>query len=145
MLFGYVTTQNEMDDDMDDLYSDSTFEDSNQDDLFRSPNDGAYEKEEVRSGPPLDYVAEKFRRSLELTHSLVNFAQGMAIADEEGKARMLSSAQGSLRYQLTGYLALKNMLALVNDEHFFDRMETCSASDFQDWLDRIDQQGSVLG
>jgi hypothetical protein len=29
------------------------------DDLFTPPNAGAYEKEELRKGPPLTYVGEK--------------------------------------------------------------------------------------
>jgi hypothetical protein len=58
---------------------------------------------------------------------------------------MLSQARSSLRYQLTGYLALKNMLALVNDQGFFERMEKCSYDEFSDWLDRIDQRGTTTG
>ncbi len=35
------------------------------DDFFRPPNDNAYETDEVRTGPPLAYVAEKVRHTLE--------------------------------------------------------------------------------
>jgi len=45
---------------MDGSYKEYEFknEDSDSDEMFRGPNDGAYEKEEIRTGPPLDYVAE---------------------------------------------------------------------------------------
>jgi hypothetical protein len=120
-------------------------EDSGPDEMFRGPNDGAYEKEEVRMGPPLDYVAEKFRRSMEQTHYLIHLVRQTGSAEAEEKDTILSQARGALRYQLTGYLALKNMLALANDQGLFERLERFSYDDFHDWLDRIDQQGSVRG
>ncbi|MHC4539842.1 MAG: hypothetical protein ACYS74_08680 [Planctomycetota bacterium] len=121
------------------------FEYSDSDEVFRDPNDGAYEKEELRTGPPLDYVAEKFRRSMELIHSLIDTLRTAEQMDSAQESMMLSQARGSLRYQLTGYLALKNMLALVNDQGFFERMEKYSCNDFSDWLDRIDQRGMTTG
>jgi hypothetical protein len=113
--------------------------------MFRDPNDGAYEKDEVRTGPPLSYVAEKLRRAAELMHFLTNRLNAIEELDSEQKSNLLSQARGSLRYQLTGYLALNNMLALVNDQGFFERIESYSYDDFNDWLDRINQQGSVSG
>ena len=41
------------------------------DDCLRPPNDSAYETSEVRTGPPLAYVAEKVRHTLEALHSLI--------------------------------------------------------------------------
>ena len=114
-------------------------------DMFRPPNDGAYEKEELRTGPPLDYVAEKLRRSLELTHHLINSLNNLEGPSQRQLDPLLSQSCGAFRYQLTSYLALKNMLALANEKGFFERMEFRSTEDFQDWLDRIDQQGSVTG
>lgn len=132
---------------MHDSYEDYQFEDeeSDSDDMFRGPNDGAYEKEELRTGPPLDYVAEKFRRSMELTHFLIHTIRRTESVQAEDKDTMLSQARGSFRYQLTGYLALKNMLALTSDQSLFGRIEHFSTSDFSDWLDRIDQQGTTTG
>jgi hypothetical protein len=120
-------------------------EDFDFEDLFRGPNDGAYEKEEQRTGPPLDYVAEKFRRSIELTHYLLNLIPTSNALGADAKDLLLAQAEGALRYQLTGYLALKNLLALVNEPGFFERVRAYSRDDFRDWLDRIDQQGSVHG
>jgi len=132
---------------MDGSYEEHEFEDedSDSDEMFRGPNDGAYEKEEIRTGPPLDYVAEKFRSSMELTHFLINTLSRASLAGAEDKDRMLSQARGSLRYQLTGFLALKNMLALASDQCLFERLERFSYDDFHDWLDRIDQQGTTTG
>lgn len=61
------------------------------------------------------------------------------------KARLLMIDRGTLRYQVTGYLALNNLLALVNNQDFFGRIENYSEDDLNDWLDRIDQQGSISG
>ncbi len=38
-------------------------------DLLGGANGGAYEKVELRTGPPVDYVAEKLHPSLEQLHS----------------------------------------------------------------------------
>jgi hypothetical protein len=130
---------------MQDFDEEYEFEDPDSNEGFRDPNDGAYEKAELRTGPPLDYVAEKFRRSMELTHSLVDMLRTAQQMDPEPGSTMLFQAIGALKYQLTGYLALKNMLALVNDQGFFERIEKYSRNDFTDWLDRIDQQGTTTG
>jgi len=120
-------------------------EDADADEMFRGPNDGAYEKEEIRTGPPLDYVAEKIRSAMELTHFLISTLSRTDLADANDRDTMLSQARGSLRYQMTGYLALKNMLALASDQGLFGRLERFSYDDFHDWLDRIDQQGTTTG
>ena len=114
-------------------------------DMFRPPNDGAYEKEELRTGPPLDYVAEKLRRSLELTHYLIKSLNNLESPTQNELDPLLNQTSGAFHYQLTSYLALKNMLALGNENGFFERMEHRSTGEFHDWLDRIDQQGSVTG
>ena len=44
----------------------------NPNDFFRPPNDNAYEADELRTGPPLDYVAEKFRHCLECLHCTIH-------------------------------------------------------------------------
>ena len=131
--------------DFEDYYEDSEFDEPDSEGMFRDPNDGAYEKEELRTGPPLSYVAEKLRRAAELMHSLINRLKTVEELDSEQKGNLLTQVRGALRYQLTGYLALNNMLALVNDRGFFERIESYSYDDFNDWLDRIDQQGSVSG
>jgi len=44
-----------------------------------------------------------------------------------------------------GYLALNNMLALANEKDLDDRLLAYSRDEFKEWLDRIDQAGSVTG
>jgi len=46
---------------------------------------------------------------------------------------------------LVGYLALKNLLALANDNDLSSRLASYSVEEFKDWLDRIDQGCSVTG
>jgi hypothetical protein len=120
------------------------YEENEPEELFRSPNGGAYEKQELRTGPPLDYVAEKYRSSLEMTHYLLGTVNNSDIKNDL-KDTLLSQIRGALRYQLTGYLALKNMLAVVSNEGIFQRIEHYSREDFSDWLNGVDQQGSVQG
>jgi hypothetical protein len=107
-------------------------------DFFRGPNDNAYEKKQVRVGPPLDYVAEKFRHSLEATHQLLtDLHQG------SGSEPLFFSARYAFHSQLTGYLALNNLLALANENDLAQRLEGYTPEQFKEWLGRIDQAGSL--
>ena len=127
------------------------------DDFFRPPNDNAFEKKEVRTGPPLSYVAEKSRHNLEALHSMIREIQRRVPAelsaevDSQGKPvsirdqYLMPTAHYAFRCGLTSYLALNNMLALVNDGEVVERLLSYSADDFKDWLDRVDREGSVLG
>ncbi len=115
------------------------------DDIFRGPNDDAYEKTETRRGPPLDYVAEKLRNALKAMHSVIVLLRSPGLTDSERGQAPETMAVYAFRSQLVGYLALKNMLALVNNEDFFDRLEGHSREEFDEWLVRIDEQGSVTG
>ncbi len=127
------------------------------DDFFRPPNDNAYETEQVRTGPPLDYVAEKFRHNLEALHSLIHEIRRRVPKDLCAEERswgppvsvkeeyLLPTAHYAFRSAVVGYLALNNMLALTNDNDFDDRLLAYSREEFKEWLDRIDQAGSVTG
>ena len=111
---------------------------------FRDPNDGAYEKTEERTGPPLEYVAEKLRRNLEVTHNIL--AALKSPSDTESESSNLSfQAATAFRSSLIAYLALQNLLALIDEGKLFDRVEAYSRQDFSEWLDRIDRQGSLTG
>jgi hypothetical protein len=113
-------------------------DDHDADDEMRGSNDGAYEKGQVRMGPPLEYVAEKLRHGVEATHFVL-----AALRRQHGSESLIFNASYAFRSQITAYLALNNFLALVNDEGFFERLEGYSKEQFEDWLRRIDQQGSV--
>jgi hypothetical protein len=62
----------------------------NPDDWFREPNDGAYETTKERTGPPLDYVAEKLRSSLKACHKLVAALKGAPGTAPQGQGVNLS-------------------------------------------------------
>ncbi len=127
------------------------------DDLFRPPNGSAYETDEVRTGPPLEYVAEKVRHNLEATHSLIHAirrrvpddlcagepSSGPPVSVKE--EYLLPTACYAFRSAMISYLALNNMLALANENDLGDRLLAYSRDEFKEWLDRIDQAGSVTG
>ncbi len=127
------------------------------DDFFRPPNDSAYETDEVRTGPPLNYVAEKVRHNLEATHSLIceirrrvpdDLCAGVPSSEPPVSVKeeyLLPTALYAFRSAIVGYLALKNMLALANDNDLNERLLAYSRDEFMGWLDRIDQGGSVTG
>ena len=127
------------------------------DDFFRPPNDSAYETDELRTGPPLRYVAEKVRHNLEATHCLIHAirrrvpddlcagepSSGPPVSVKE--EYLLPTALYAFRSGIVGYLALNNMLALANEHDLDDRLLAYSRDEFKEWLDRIDQAGSVTG
>ena len=104
------------------------------DEFFRPPNDSAYETDEVRTGPPLDYVAEKFRHNLEALHSLIHeirqrVPEDLSMATPSSappasirKEHMLPAALYAFRSAIVGYLTLNNMLALANENDLDDRV-----------------------
>ncbi len=112
---------------------------------FKEPNDDAYVKTEERTGPPLAYVAEKLRTSLEANHFLVRVLAHVSIGKDPEESQIHLHALIAFRSQIIGYLALKNMLALANDNDLSRRLSSYSREEFRDWLDRIDQGGSVTG
>lgn len=130
-------------------------DDSNE--FFRPPNDNAYEREELRTGPPLTYVAEKSRRCLESLHSLIREIQRRipsSLSEElDSKGNpvsikdefLLPTANDAFRCGLTAYLALNNMLALANDGDLGERLLGYTRDEFGDWLGRIQREGSVTG
>ncbi len=110
----------------------------NQDeDLFRDPNDGAYVREQLRTGPPLEYVCEKTRRTLESLHAVLRELPGDSVRQSEIFHAFVNA--------LTAHLALNNMLALANEPDARERLLRMSRERFQDWLDRVDRGGSVCG
>ena len=127
------------------------------DDFFRPPNDNAYETSEVRTGPPLTYVAEKVRHTLEAIHSLIHeirqrVSQHLPVAAPSSgppvsikEEHLPPTALYAFCSAVVGHLALNNMLALANDNDLDDRLLAYSRDEFKEWLDRIDQAGSVTG
>jgi hypothetical protein len=118
-------------------------EDFDPQDLFDPPNGAAYTKDEFRTGPPLDYVAEKLRRAIETTQFLSRTINASKQSDAEQKEKMASYTMATFRYQLTAYLALKNLLALAGDQSLFERLLKYSTTDFTAWINKIDHEGSL--
>ena len=107
----------------------------NEDDLenlFTGPNSGAYERTETRTGPPLDYVAEKLRKAVEGLH-------------EWSKTEASMFAQAAFRNGIVGFLALHNLLAYADDNDLFPRLTALSRDQFRDWLNGIEERGSLRG
>lgn len=98
---------------------------------FLPPNGGAYEKREVRTGPPLSYVAEKLTTSLRILH------EGVTKSPNE------AAMADALRYSTTAFLALHNMLALAHADDWFQRIVAMSRTEFRDWTQRISESGTV--
>jgi hypothetical protein len=119
------------------------------DDLFTDPNAGAYEIEEARAGPPLDYIGGKLRDALEFSHRLV---RGMrdphALPNDTGGLdihALRRDAEATFRYALTSYLALYNMLGLISDHRKVDALLELDGDTLEEWLVRVQRQGSVSG
>ncbi|MHB1308897.1 MAG: hypothetical protein ACYDC1_17695 [Limisphaerales bacterium] len=119
-------------------------------DGLTEPNDGAYLKTETRTGPPLEYVAEKLRACLETLHSLHQaVAAGNPNPTPEvssggpGRAAILFAGQAAFRDALVSYLALNNLLALANDPDLTELLLRLDGDAFNVWIARIASEGSV--
>lgn len=132
-------------------------DDSDWGEILGDSNGPAYQKTELRSGPPLEYVAEKMRHSLEQLHGLLVWlekyvpdnlpqpetARGSGFSTKHDG--LVSPALGAFNYGLVAYLALQNMLSLANDYGLISRLVAMSTRDFSRWLEVIEAEGSVTG
>jgi hypothetical protein len=101
----------------------------------------AYTETETRTGPPLRYVAEKLRRSLESLQPL----HGNLVSDDPLQADLHGSCRSAFRNALTAHLALWRRLELKDDEKIVDWLLHLSSEDFGRWLDMTERNGSVSG
>jgi hypothetical protein len=124
-----------------------------------SPPNGplGYTHTETRTGPPLDYVAEKLCDSIKSLHSLYSLTMKDIPDDLLCPKRfkteypdynpkhdsVLSTCQIAFRYAVTSYLALKNLLAFTHDQDIFKKHLKMPRNDFDRWLDHINSEGSV--
>ncbi|MDT8437316.1 MAG: hypothetical protein RRA92_11250 [Gemmatimonadota bacterium] len=109
------------------------------DDLFSDPNAGAYEAKETRVGPPLAYVGEKLKSSLEHAHRAARASRESA-AEEMGR-----DADTAFRYGVTAFLGLYNMLGMLVDHRKLDALLELDGASFEQWLDTVEREGSVHG
>ncbi len=105
-------------------------------------NGPAYQKTERRTGPPLDYVAEKMRSCIEQLHASI---QTLREHEQSKKDGLSESVRSAFRYAVISYLALMNMLGVANNQSIFDRLLAMSPEDLREWIDRIHIEGSVIG
>ena len=127
------------------------------DEILGDSNGHAYQKVEKRSGPPLDYVADKARCSIEQLHELLKSINQYVPDDlpqpTGAKGTLFSTKQDGLvapawvafRYALVSYLALNNMLNIANDHDLLGRLVGMTTQEFRKWLSRVDSEGSVTG
>jgi hypothetical protein len=125
--------------------------------ILGDSNGPAYQKTELRSGPPLEYVAEKLCHSLEQLHGLLVSIEkpvpgepmppsgAQATAASLRRDGLASAARAAFYYGLVSYLALQNMLSLANDHDLLGRLMAMPAPDFSRWLEVITAEGSVTG
>lgn len=121
------------------------------------PNGSAYEKEEIRVGAPLSYVAEKLRHALLCSHranrrvaELVpnNLPKPEPWSGPDLSVRdelILSQTQSAFHYSLTAYLALINALGVINDPKKIQALSRLGSADLEDWLSRIERESSITG
>ncbi|MBK1735822.1 hypothetical protein CKO15_11145 [Halorhodospira abdelmalekii] len=130
----------------------------NFDDVMKSTNGPAYEKEEIRNGPPLEYVGEKLKSSLEQQHELLNninacVPDGLPLPPEYSEDCplsvkpdfLVSPAFASFYYQIIAFAALFNMLGSVSSSTEVQRLAEMPRSEFRKWLNIIEGEGSVSG
>ena len=113
------------------------------DDLTGDSNNGAFRKNEIRNGPPLSYVAEKVRISIETIHGIYYKAKNR-LPDSNEKAEMISDSCYAFRNSIVSYLALYNLLALVEDNDVYENLLNSSKEDLDNWLDVVEREGSLL-
>jgi hypothetical protein len=133
------------------------FSDDDLADIVGDSNGPAYRKAEQRTGPPLDYVAEKAEVALLASHEALRsirlyvpddlpqpeLARGTSFSTK--KDGLVSPAWAAFRYGLVSFLALQNMLSLANDAELPDRLADMSYEEFRGWLHGVSSEGSVTG
>ncbi len=107
--------------------------------------DGVCQKTDTQGGPPLSYVAEKLRDALRTTHGLANLMDRSTVTSPDRKEVLLIMAHHAFHSQLVAYLALKNMLALLDSDDLLRRLRGYSPEEFDWWLARVDEHGSAAG
>src|SRR5688500_6864598 len=112
------------------------------DDLFRDPNGPAYQTQQTRVGPPLEYVAQKLSTALGDLHR----AAQAAGAAGEGTSDVSRDLRLAFLHALVAYLALGDMLALAEDPGALtERLLESTREEFDAWLRHVELGSSVTG
>lgn len=121
------------------------------DGLYADPNGPAYQQTETRSGPPLEYVADKLCNALlalHRVHSQLETLAGRITTDSalgtDAKVNeLVYGTEAAFHQACVSYLALQNMLAHANPPEFAERLLAMDRDEFDEWLADIDRGGSV--
>ena len=125
------------------------------DDLLGPDSDGAaYQKTEERTGPPLDYVAEKMVASLVESHKAHRMIRALLLGTAQNPVSVQNASaaeeagdktRGAFHLALVAFLALVNMLDLANDTELVDSLLKRDTDSFHDWIENVRRNGSVTG
>ena len=109
-------------------------------------NGASYTKDQDRQGSPLEYVGEKLRYAIEETHELLHESdynyRGTKISIKEALAL---PAFRTFHYQITAFIALYNMLTMLEDSKRTQEFATYTRDELIKLLDFIESNGSVSG
>lgn len=107
-------------------------------------NGPAYTKTQERNGSPLEYVAEKLRCAIEDTHYLLHESvySETRLSINEASSR---PAFSSFHYQITAFIALYNMLTMLEDPNRIKEFATYTRDELKTLLDFIESNGSLSG
>lgn len=126
-------------------------------DFVGDSNGPAFQREEVRTGPPLEYVSGKAESALLAMHEVFRSIQRYVPDDlpqpdaaagttfstkEDG---LLSPAWDAFRLALVAYLALNNMLHVANEPGLVGRVLDMPREAFRKWLYGVSSEGSPTG
>ena len=128
--------------------------------LMRGNNDGAFSKQELREGAPLDYISGKIYSAIKFTHRLFrsigddvpeDLPQPATVVGTSYNTKhdsLLFDCSNAFQYQVISYLALYNMLGLANTiddsgETLFDRLLRYDDKQLQNWLNDIARRGML--
>ena len=116
------------------------------DDLFTPPNADAYETEEHRKGPPLSYVGEKARAAL---YQIQGLCRELRESPEQSRSGLVDGANAAFYSALVSFLALYNSMGRLGEwerqEEKIKALRELPRAAFEEWLDSIEEEGSVTG
>jgi hypothetical protein len=130
----------------------------NIEDFFNDPNGPAYQKEEKRVGPPLDYIAEKLRNSIESHHEVLRITRECILIDLPREPCYSDESEISIKEEclefnamygfhnaVIAFLALYNMLGSAAEADYTERLSKIKKNDLDKWLDFVEREGSING
>ena len=113
--------------------------------LSGDSNNRAFSMNKIKHAPSLFYIATKVRHSIKTIHSIHDKIKSIDIPDIHTKTILISDSCFAFRKNIIAYLALFNMLALVNDTDLNEKLLSSSKKELDNWLDIIAREGGLEG